>query len=264
MHLGLWKWVWRISMKNCVEGFQNVRGLADDLVTKLDKNEDLALEMRDLTELYLARNFMRSKGDFQRRQHRSSRLRSRLAWRISGLIHGVWGLWTTVLVSIADWGMDVENGFEGEVKLICGVGSIGSWLCVEWGSEDIAFEIANINGVERAVLDGCSFGCRTDVWEEFESERFVIRLVGFVMRKVCDNGRAESCDEKIKGGAIKKMILWVLLQFAPLHRWFSFLVVPDLLCKLACVLGRWAVFRITCNCWCTTGHFRCRWRLKCR
>ena len=38
---------------------------------------------------------------------------------------------------------------------------------------------------------------------------------------------------------------------------------------LACVLGRWAVFRInsyyiTCNCWCTTGHFRCRWRLKCR
>ena len=76
--------------------FQSVQGLADDSVTRLDKNEDLALEMRDLTELHWARNFMRSKGDFQRRQHRSSRLRSRLAWRISGLIHGVWGLWTTV------------------------------------------------------------------------------------------------------------------------------------------------------------------------
>ena len=49
----------------------------DDSVTRLDKNEDLALEMRDLTELHWARNFLRSKGDFQRRQHRSSRLRSR-------------------------------------------------------------------------------------------------------------------------------------------------------------------------------------------
>ena len=51
--------------------FQSVRGLADDSVTRLDKNEDLALEIRDLTELHWARNFMRSKGDFQRRQHRS-------------------------------------------------------------------------------------------------------------------------------------------------------------------------------------------------
>ena len=29
--------------------------------------------------------------------------------------------------------------------------------------------------------------CRADVWEEFECERFVIRLVGFMVRKVCDN-----------------------------------------------------------------------------
>ena len=34
----------------------------DDSVTRLDKNEDLALEMRDLTELHWARNFLRSKG----------------------------------------------------------------------------------------------------------------------------------------------------------------------------------------------------------
>ena len=54
--------------------FQSVRGLSDDSVTRWDKNEDLALEMRDLTELHWARNFMRSKGDFQRRQHRSSRM----------------------------------------------------------------------------------------------------------------------------------------------------------------------------------------------
>ena len=29
-----------------------MRGLSDDSVTRLDKNEDLALEMRDLTELH--------------------------------------------------------------------------------------------------------------------------------------------------------------------------------------------------------------------
>ena len=115
--------------------FQSVRGLVDDSVTRLDKNEDLVLEMRDLTKLHWARNFLRSKGDFQRRQHRSSRLRSRLAWRILGLIHGVWGLWTTV-------------------------------------------------------------------WFQFECERFVIRLVGFVLRKVCDNSRAGSSDEKIMGMTI--------------------------------------------------------------
>ena len=54
--------------------FQSVQGLADDSVTTFDKNEDLALEMRYLTELDWAPNFMQSKGDFQRRQHRSNRL----------------------------------------------------------------------------------------------------------------------------------------------------------------------------------------------
>ena len=52
--------------------FQSVQGFSDDSDTRLDKNEELALEMRDLTELHWARNCMRSKGDFQRRQHRSS------------------------------------------------------------------------------------------------------------------------------------------------------------------------------------------------
>ena len=69
--------------------FQSVRELTDYSVTRLDKNKGLALEMRDLTELHWARNFLRSKRDFQRRQHCSSRLRSRLTWRISGLMPGV-------------------------------------------------------------------------------------------------------------------------------------------------------------------------------
>ena len=33
----LWKWVWRILMKNRFEGFQGVRGLAYDSVTRLEK-----------------------------------------------------------------------------------------------------------------------------------------------------------------------------------------------------------------------------------
>ena len=57
--------------------------------------------------------------------------------------------------------MDVKNGSEGGGKLICEVGCIGSWLCVERGSENVTFEVININGIVGAVLDGCSFGCRT-------------------------------------------------------------------------------------------------------
>ena len=102
-------------------------GVHSDSVTRLDRNEDLALEMKDPTELHWALNFVRSKGDFQRRQHISSRLLSRLAWRISGLIHG------SLDNSFGpDWGMDVENGFEGGGKLIC---KVGGWVCVERGSE---------------------------------------------------------------------------------------------------------------------------------
>ena len=98
--------------------------------------------------------------------------------------------------------MGVKNVSEGGRELICEVKCIGSWLCVERGSENVTFEVVNINGIVVAVLDGCSFGCRTDVWEKFESERFVIRLVGFVLRKVYDNSRAGSSDEKIKGMTI--------------------------------------------------------------
>ena len=40
------------------------------------------------------------------------------------------------------------------------------------------------------------------MWEKFECERFVIGLVRFMVRKVCDNSRAGSCDEQIKGVTI--------------------------------------------------------------
>ena len=40
--------------------------------------------------MLLVTYFMRSKADFQRRQHRSNRQRSRLARKISGLIHEYW------------------------------------------------------------------------------------------------------------------------------------------------------------------------------
>ena len=80
-----------------------------------------------------------------------------------------------------DWGMDVENGFEGGGKLICKVGCVGCWVCVERGSEDVTFEIVNINGFVGAVLYGCSFSWRACVWVKFKCERFVIGLVGFML-----------------------------------------------------------------------------------
>ena len=93
--------------------FQSVRGLEDDSVTRLVRNLDLAFEIRDLTKLHWALNFLRSKGDFQRRHGRSSRLLYRLATRISGLIHGVWGLRTTVFDLSGAWRGGEGRGGEG-------------------------------------------------------------------------------------------------------------------------------------------------------
>ena len=98
---GLW---WRIEFKV----FQSVRGLEDDSVTRFVRKLDLALEIRDLTKLHWALNFLRSKGDFQRRHDRSSRLLSSLATRISGLIHGVWGLRTTIFDLSGAWMSSME------------------------------------------------------------------------------------------------------------------------------------------------------------
>ena len=100
---GFW---WRIVLM----GFQGARiGIYDLWVSRVCKDwymihgfparigiwfsykigkKDSALKMRYLTELHSARNFMRSKGDFQRRQHRSSQLRYSLAQQTTGLIHG--------------------------------------------------------------------------------------------------------------------------------------------------------------------------------
>ena len=45
----------------------------------------------------------------------------------------------------SDLGINVENGFEGGGKLlICKVGGVGGWVCVERGSEDVTFELYKI------------------------------------------------------------------------------------------------------------------------
>ena len=100
-------------MKNIVlRVFQNVRELADDYVTRLDKNKGSAFEMRDLTKLQWAGKFRRSKGDFQRSKNRSSLLRLRLVSIISELTHCVWGLWTTVLYLIGTWMLRMDSMIE--------------------------------------------------------------------------------------------------------------------------------------------------------
>ena len=77
-------------------------------MTRFVRKLDLALEIRDLTKLHWALNFLGSKGDFQRRHDHSSRLLSRLATRISGLIHGVWGLRTTIFDLSGAWMLSME------------------------------------------------------------------------------------------------------------------------------------------------------------
>ena len=95
---------WRIEFKD----FQSVRGLVDDSVTRFVRKLDLAFEIRDLTKLHWALNFLPSKGDFQRRHDRSNRLLSRSATRISGLIHGVWGLRSTIFDLSGAWKSSME------------------------------------------------------------------------------------------------------------------------------------------------------------
>ena len=92
---------WRIE-------FKVFQGLEDDSVTRFVRKLDLALGIRDLTKLHWALNFLQSKGDFQQRHDRSSRLLSRLATRILGLIHGVWGLRTTIFDLSGAWMSSME------------------------------------------------------------------------------------------------------------------------------------------------------------
>ena len=105
--------------------FQSVRGFADDSVRRLDKNEDLALEMRDLTELHWARNFMRSRG----LPATPTSLKSTTFPLTLGLENFGINPWCVGSSFAAmdncfgfDWGMDVKNGYEGRGKLICKVG----------------------------------------------------------------------------------------------------------------------------------------------
>ena len=57
------------------------------------------------------------------------------------------------------------------------------------------------------------------------------KTLNFVLGKTLNSSVVVLSTTLNSCGAIEEMIVWVLLQFAPLHRWFSFLVVPDLLCS---------------------------------
>ena len=121
--------------------FQNVQGL----VTRLDKNEDLTLEIMDLTKLHWARK--------KRLPATPTSLKS-TAFSLGLENFGVnpWSVGSLDNCFGFNWGMDVKNGSECRGKLICKVGSIGGWLCVERGSKNVTFEIVNINGIVGAVL----------------------------------------------------------------------------------------------------------------
>ena len=87
-----------LKFSKVCEGWRKIRS-----VTRFVRKLDLAFEIGDLTKLHWALNFLRSTGDFQRRHARSSRLLFRLATRISGLIHGVWGPRTTIFDLSGAW-----------------------------------------------------------------------------------------------------------------------------------------------------------------
>ena len=60
---------------------------------------------------------------------------------------------------------------------------------------------------------------------------YIVKLGQHVLGKTLNSSVVVLSTTLNSCGAIEEMILWVLLQFAPLHSWFSFLVVPDLLCS---------------------------------
>ena len=117
--------------------FQSVRGLADDSVTRLDKNEDLALEMRDLTEIALGSEFHAVKGRLPATP--TSLKSTAFPFGLENFGINPWSVWSLDNRFGFNWGMDVKNGSEGGGKLICEVGCIGSWLCVERGKRECHF-----------------------------------------------------------------------------------------------------------------------------
>ena len=128
-------------------------------MTRFVRKLDLALEIRDLTKLQWALNFLRSQRDFQRRNDRSSRLLSRLATRISGLIHGVWGLRTTVFDLSGAW----MSSMELRVEESCSDRSEELEAGFVRRRDNVRFKIVNVNGFERAVLNDRALSSWTNV-----------------------------------------------------------------------------------------------------
>ena len=63
------------------------------------------------------------------------------------------------------------------------------------------------------VLNNSALSCRTNVWKELKSKRFVVRLIGFKVWKMSDDVRTCTCYKKIESVAVvmsRKM--FVLLE----------------------------------------------------
>ena len=129
-------------MKNFFRFFQSVRWLADDLVTRLDTNDDLALKMRNLTELHWARDFFSVKWRLSATPTLLKSSALQLGLENSGIYP--WSVGSLDNCFGFNSGMNVVNGSEGGGKLICKVRRIGGRLCVDWGSENVTFGVVNI------------------------------------------------------------------------------------------------------------------------
>ena len=149
---GLWKWVWRIPMKNCVEGFPECARIDMWFSCKIGQKWKLGFRNEESDRVAPGSEFHAVRG---RLPTTSTSLKSAtfsLGLEIFGINPWCVGSLDNSFGSV--WGMDVENGFEGGGKLICKVGGIGGYVCVERGSEDVTFEIFNTNGIVRTVLNG--------------------------------------------------------------------------------------------------------------
>ena len=136
----LGRWIWRILMKNCVEGSPECAMIGGWFSYKIGQiwgfgfgNEGSALGSE-----FNAVN--------RQRETSSDAIIAQVDWVLAlGLENfeiNPWHVGSNDNCFGFYWGMDVENG---SGKLILGVGCIGNWLYVERGSEDVAFEVFNIN-----------------------------------------------------------------------------------------------------------------------
>ena len=111
-----------------------------------------------------------------RRQHRSRRLRSRFASRISGLSQAFGGLSTTVVVVMGALGcMLVKDVSDGRRKLVSEIRGGGSRMSVENRRKDVIFKSLGINVIIISVANDGALSWRSGMRGKFESNGFVVR-----------------------------------------------------------------------------------------